>query len=173
MVLQRTASWKGPMDGVGGTIKNRVYRDMMSDKCVIKSAKEFSNYANKVVNGITSLYLPEADLLTEPDDIEEAPKIPETLSIHMLVRNLNKDSICSIQFFNLAADIEPLFTQCYGMDGGPAVCGMNYYHYRLTPIKPVLFAKAITRVKLNGFSATSVSNGSTKVVSLNNLMLDI
>ena len=87
---------KGQMVGVGGTIKNRVYRDVMSNKCVIKSAEEFSNYANKVVNGITSLYLPEADLLTEPDDIEKAPKIPETLSINMLGRNFNKDSICLI-----------------------------------------------------------------------------
>ena len=66
---------------------------------------------------------PGSCLLTEPDDIEEAPKITETLSIHMLVRKFNKDSICSIQFFNLAADIEPLFTQFYRMDGDPEVCG--------------------------------------------------
>ena len=54
----------------------------MSNKCVIKSVEEFSNYTSKVVNGITSLCLPEPDLLMEPDDIEEAPKIPETLPIH-------------------------------------------------------------------------------------------
>ena len=59
------------MDGVGATIKNGVYRDVMSNKCVIN--------LNKVVNGITSLYLPEPDLLMEPDDTEEAQKIPETL----------------------------------------------------------------------------------------------
>ena len=90
---------KGPMDGVGGTIKNRVYRDVMSNKCLIKSAEEFSNHANKVVNGITSLYLPESDLLAEPDNIEEAPKIPETLSVHMLGRNFNEDSVCLFEFF--------------------------------------------------------------------------
>ena len=75
------ASWQRT-NGVGGTIKNRVYRDMMSHKRVIKSAEEFSNYANTVENRITSLYYPEPDLLMEPDDTEEAPKIPETLSIH-------------------------------------------------------------------------------------------
>ena len=84
---------KGRMDGVGGTVKNRVYRDVIANKCVIKGAEEFSNYANKVVHGIISLYLPEADLLTELNDIEEAPKILEMLSIHMLVRTFNKDSI--------------------------------------------------------------------------------
>ena len=74
---------KGLMNGVAGTIKNRVYRDVMSNKCVIKIAEAFSNYANKVVNGIILLYLPEADLLTEPNDIGESPKIVETLSIEM------------------------------------------------------------------------------------------
>ena len=111
---------KRPMDGVGGTIKKQVYRDVMSNKCVIKSAEEFSNHA-KVVNGMTSFYLPEADYLTKPDDTEEAPKITE-MSIHMLVRNFNKDSICLIQFFNLTADLEPYFTQFYRMDGEPEHC---------------------------------------------------
>ena len=78
------------MDDVEGTIKNQVYGDVMSNKCVIKSAEEFSNYANKILNEITSLYLPEADLLTELDDIEEALKLPETLSIHILKRHFNK-----------------------------------------------------------------------------------
>ena len=123
---------KGPTDDVGGSIRNRIYRYAMSYKCVTKSPNEFSNYANKVVNGITSLYLPEDDLLTKVDHIEEVLKIPETLSIHMLVRNFNEDSICSIQFFNLAVDIEPFFTQSYRMDGDPEVFGyellpLNYY----------------------------------------------
>ena len=120
---------KGPTDGVGGSIKNRVYRYAMSYKCVIKSAKEFPNYANKVVKGITSLYLPEDDLLTEVDDIEEALKKPEMLSIHMLVRNFKEDSICFIQFFNFAVDIEPFFTQSYRIDGDPEVFG-----YELLPL---------------------------------------
>ena len=34
----------------------------MLNKCLIKSVEEFSNYKNKVVNGITSLHLLEADL---------------------------------------------------------------------------------------------------------------
>ena len=43
------------------------------NKFAIKSAK-------KVVHGITLLYLPEANLLMEPDDIGEATKLPETLA---------------------------------------------------------------------------------------------
>ena len=95
----------------------------MLNKCLIKSVEEFSNYENKVVNGISSLNLPEADLQTEPDDIEEVPKIPETLSIDILVRNFNKDTICSIQFFNLTADLGPFFTRFYRMVSDPEDCG--------------------------------------------------
>ena len=67
---------KGPMDGVGGTLKNLVYCDVMSSKCCIRNAEEFSNYANKVVNGITSIYLSEGEQLTEPEDIGNSPKNP-------------------------------------------------------------------------------------------------
>lgn len=40
----------------------------------------------------------------------------------MLKRHFNKDSICSTQFFNLAADIKPFFTKLYRMDGEPDNC---------------------------------------------------
>ena len=73
---------KGTMDGIGGTIKTKVYRDVMSNKCLIKNAKGCAEYANKAINGITSTYVPINELLKEPDNIEGNPKIPETLSIH-------------------------------------------------------------------------------------------
>ena len=77
------------MDGTGETIKNKVYRDVMPYKCLIKNAKDFVKYANKTINSITSIYMPINDLLTEPDNIENAPKIPETLSIHKVTRSFN------------------------------------------------------------------------------------
>ena len=119
----------------------------MSNKCVIKSAEEFCNYANKV-NGMASLHLLEVDYLWEPDDIEEGPKIPET-SIHMLVKNFNKDNICSIQFFNLAIDLEPIFTQFYRIDGDQRIVVMNYYHYRLIPMKFVIYEGKVEWLQCN------------------------
>ena len=71
------------MDGVGGTLKSRIFRDVMSEKCFIQNTEEFYNYANTVINGVTSVYLPQNDLITEPDHIEEAPKIPETKRFHI------------------------------------------------------------------------------------------
>ena len=43
---------KGPIDDTGGTIKNK---DVMSNKCLIKNAKDFAEYANKTINGTTSI----------------------------------------------------------------------------------------------------------------------
>ena len=114
---------KGSMDGIGGTIKNKLYRNVMSNKCLIKNAKDFAEYANKTINGITSIYMPINDLLTEPGNIENAPKIPETLPIHKVKRSFNEDNICFINFFRVANDADPFFTQFYRKDDAPDVCG--------------------------------------------------
>ena len=57
------------------------------------NAKDFAEYANKTIIGITSIYMPINELLTEPDNIENAPKIPETLSIHKVTRSFSEDKI--------------------------------------------------------------------------------
>ena len=42
---------------MGGTIKNKVYQDAMSNKYMIKNAKDFAEDANKTISGITSIYM--------------------------------------------------------------------------------------------------------------------
>ena len=54
---------KGPMDGIGGTIKNVAFRQVKSRKLVINSPIEFSEAANKFVPSIICLYQPESSLL--------------------------------------------------------------------------------------------------------------
>ena len=53
---------KGPMDDTGETTKNKVYQDVMPYKCLIKNAKDFAEYANKTISGITSTYMPIAHI---------------------------------------------------------------------------------------------------------------
>ena len=55
------------MDGVGGTSKNRVSRDVMSYICVTENAKAFAQYANRVANRISSIYMLESEQLVEPE----------------------------------------------------------------------------------------------------------
>ena len=95
----------------------------MSNKCLIKNAKDFAEYANKAINGITSIYMPINELLTETDNTEKAPKIPETLSIHKVTRSFDEDNICFIDFFRVANDDDPFFTQFYRKDDHQEVCG--------------------------------------------------
>ena len=102
------------MDAVGGTLKNLVYRDVMSSKCYIRNAEEFSNYANKVVNGITSIYLLEGEQLTEPEDIDNSPKILETLSIHKLVSVFNENTVCGHESLPLVYDVDQTCAFCKG-----------------------------------------------------------
>ena len=104
---------KGPMDGIGGTIKNCVYRDVMSGKCVINTPKEFADHVEKSVKGVTSLYLPVEDVLVEPDDIEVSPKIPETLQVHLVKRHFDQRNVPYLEFFKMATDTKPFFTQFY------------------------------------------------------------
>ena len=58
-------------------MKNKVYRDVMSNKCMIKNAKDFAEYANKTISGITSIYMPMYELLTEPGNVETRLKFPK------------------------------------------------------------------------------------------------
>ena len=110
---------KGPMDDIGRTFKNCVYRDVISRKCVIDTPKPFAEHADKAVKGITSLYLPAEDVLIEPDDIEVSPAIKDTLQIHMIKRFFDEQNVPYLPFFKMATEEKPFFTQFY--EG--AACG--------------------------------------------------
>ena len=78
---------KGPMDDVGGTVKNIIFRKVKSGIVTIDSPFEFHQAILKVVPSIKSVYLPDTDVLNEPENIEqESKKITETLKIHHVER---------------------------------------------------------------------------------------
>ena len=69
MFLNKSLCWfynerhhgKGPMDGVGGTIKNVIFRKVKSGQIVVHTPKEFSDAAMKFVPPIITMYLPRSD----------------------------------------------------------------------------------------------------------------
>ena len=63
-----------------------VFQHVKSKKCVINGAKDFIEYANKIIIGISCLYLTEKKIMAEPQDIETSPKIPRTLKVHKILR---------------------------------------------------------------------------------------
>ena len=59
---------KEPMDGIGGIVKNTVFRKVLSGQVVIGSPEEFARYANQICQ-FDSLYLPTAEIPDEPEDV--------------------------------------------------------------------------------------------------------
>ena len=55
--------------------------------------------------------MPINELLTEPDNIENAPKIPEILLVQKVTRSFNEDNICFIDFFCVTIDDDPFLPE--------------------------------------------------------------
>ena len=68
---------KGPMDGVGGTIKNLVFRAVKSGKVSVRNPAEFVNVANQIVPSITSINMPIEEMLEEPSEVSKATPSPK------------------------------------------------------------------------------------------------
>ena len=100
---------KGSMDGVGGTVKNVVFRDAKYGKCTIK---EFAEYADERVESTTTLYLPKCKLFVEPNEVAKESKVPQTLQVHKVIRHMSKYSISYLEFF---------FTQYYRKECDPKI----------------------------------------------------
>ena len=68
--------FKGPHDGIGGSVKRKVYQDVSSKRIVTTSAKDFVQYANEVCNSVI-FYLDKTD--TTEVDVTNVVYIPGTL----------------------------------------------------------------------------------------------
>ena len=124
------------MGDIGGTIKNQVYRNVMSNKCLIKNAKKCAEYANKTISGITLIYLTRYKLLMEPDNIENAPKILETLSIHKVTISFISLVLLTTMVHFLPSSTGKMTTQRFAVT--------KIYLYCLALIKHVRFVKLST-----------------------------
>ena len=118
---------KGPMDGIGGTLKNQVFQHVKSGKITIKSPEEFCFHANKIIPSISSMYLPLTDILKEPDNVSQAPAIHGTLKIHKVIRSFDDKGVCYLTFFLLSCDEIPSWKQYYRKENDPIVCGHSRY----------------------------------------------
>ena len=78
-----------PMDDLGETIKNVIFRKIQSGQIVVQTHKEFSGATIKSVPSIITLYLGRSYEIVESESIHQAPSIPKTLSIHKSVRQIN------------------------------------------------------------------------------------
>ena len=86
MFLGKELSWyynerhhgKGPINGVGGPVKNVIFRKVKSGHVLINTLKEFAEAAMRFVPNVSTLYLPNKNIMEEPTDIANAPAIKFT-----------------------------------------------------------------------------------------------
>ena len=87
------------MDGVGGTVKNIIFRKVKSGFVTIDSPFEFHQAILKFVPSIKRVYLSDTNVLNEPENIEQKfKKIPETLKVHHMERFEVKE-VYDLKFF--------------------------------------------------------------------------
>ena len=113
---------KGPMDGLGGTLKRKVFNAVKSGKVVVDDPEEFAMAAVNIVSGVHTIYLKESDLLMEPEEIKDAPSIKGTLNVHRFDRHTNKKGVRYLKYYHLSDDDHELFTQWYPKEG-IIICG--------------------------------------------------
>ena len=111
------------MDGVGGTVKNVVFRKVKSGFLTIDSPFEFYQAVKNYVPAIKCVYVSNEDVFEEPENMEqESIPIRETLKIHKIERSEMK-GLYGLKFFYLAEDEKPFFTQWYANGKDVLVCG--------------------------------------------------
>ena len=65
-----TAHDKGPVDGIGGTVKRAVWRRILQKKVVVNNSKEFSVVAAEACPNITVIHVPQSKIFEVYDELE-------------------------------------------------------------------------------------------------------
>ena len=119
---------KGPMDGIGGCVKNVVYRAVLAEKVVINTPKEFSDFANDHIKTISVLYMSSSEILNEPEHIKDTPYVESmcTLQVHMIKSFKTKAGFSYLEFYRIATEEKPFYTHWYRRTGDLTdPCGHN------------------------------------------------
>ena len=92
------------------------------------SPEDFALHASKLVESVTTIYLPSKEILPEPASIANAPYIKGTLEVHRVVRRKNFQGVMYLEFYRLSSDEAPFFTQYYRNDDDPIFCGHQSFN---------------------------------------------
>ena len=70
--------FKGPHDGIGGTVKHKIQQDVTTGKVIAEDAKSFANFANNILN-VKVVYLDKSEIISH--DLSDAMHIHGTLRV--------------------------------------------------------------------------------------------
>ena len=104
-------------------MKNIIFRKVKSGFVTIDSPFEFHQAILKFVPSIKGFYLPDTDVLNEPENIEQKSKnTPETLKVNH-VESFEVKGVYGLNLFYLAEDEQPFYTQWYSQGKDAVICG--------------------------------------------------
>ena len=148
------------MDGVAGTVKNIIFRKVKSGFVTFDSPFEFHQAILKFFPLIKSVYLPDTDVLNEPENVEhEFKKNPETLKVHYVER-FEVKGVYGLKFFYLVEDEQAFYTQWFQTGRMLSFAGTKLQMLMTTIVLCAL--KSISKEKKNGYSIRDcVSSGIT------------
>ena len=110
------------MDGSSGTVKNLVYRRVLSEDVVINTPREFAEFANQI-SRVYCLFLDKSEFIQEPKELPKATLLSSTLKV------CNDSLVCPYSFSNhflkLSEDLEPSHVEKYGAQCGHSVNNIN------------------------------------------------
>ena len=92
------------------TVKNLVYRRVLSGDVVINTLREFVQLANQI-NSVDCLLFGKSEFIQEPEEISKAMPIPSTLKFHKVTCVGNGPHSFSNYYFKLGEDLEPFHVQ--------------------------------------------------------------
>ncbi|GFS25427.1 (S)-beta-bisabolene synthase [Elysia marginata] len=102
-----TAHGKGPIDGVGGTVKRAVWRRILRRQVVINHAKDFADVAATACPNINVIFVPQEEVAKVRRELDNLWDQAPPLNISQIRQNhyFKKGSKCEI----LKAAITPYF----------------------------------------------------------------
>lgn len=103
---------KGPMEGVGGTLKRSVFNAVKSGKIVVNNSEVFAIAANDILNGIHIIFMHDDEIMTEPEGVDEATYIHKGYPSNSSIRSSREQKRSAIiKFYELSNDETPFFTR--------------------------------------------------------------
>ena len=102
---------KGPVESIGGGVKQKVFKHVKAFKVVLSTAEEFSKYANEVVAGIEVLYHDTSEIEYSSNE-ELAVAVNGTRKVQMIQCNVNGDTV-KLSFFTNSGTQDSFFIQSY------------------------------------------------------------
>ena len=122
---------KGPMDGVGGTIKRVVFGLEKSNKITINTSDKLAMEASKAVRSMKSIYFSQDDEIIERHRLSKSLYTLRegTLDTHYVKHFFNSNGVCFLFMFNISPLIV-LVRGCTDSESNENKCDfcMELYH---------------------------------------------